>query len=48
MIKMKVQIAIKGSELHVSGKKRDDLQKVIEFIKNMKNPQPLQYINFRD
>ncbi len=47
-IKMKVQIAIKGNELHVSGKKRDDLQKVIEFIKNMKNPQPLQYINFRD
>ena len=47
-IKMKVQISIKGNELHVSGKKRDDLQKVIEFIKNMKNPQPLQYVNFRD
>ncbi|MBA13374.1 MAG: YajQ family cyclic di-GMP-binding protein [SAR202 cluster bacterium] len=47
-IKMKVQISIKGNELHVSGKKRDDLQKVIEFIKNMKNVQPLQYVNFRD
>ena len=47
-IKMKVQISIKGNELHVSGKKRDDLQKVIEFIKNMENAQPLQYVNFRD
>jgi uncharacterized protein YajQ (UPF0234 family) len=47
-IKMKVQIAIKGNELHVSGKKRDDLQKAIEFIKDMKNSQPLQYVNFRD
>ena len=47
-IKMKVQIAIKGNELHVSGKKRDDLQTVIEFIKDMKNTQPLQYVNFRE
>ena len=47
-VKMKVQIAIKGNELHVSGKKRDDLQTVIEFIKEMKNTQPLQYVNFRE
>ena len=46
--KMKVQITIKGSELHVSGKKRDELQETITFIKNMDTDQPLQYINFRD
>ena len=46
--KMKVQITIKGSELHVSGKKRDELQETITFIKNMDTEQPLQYINFRD
>ena len=46
--KMKVQITIKGSELHVSGKKRDELQETITFIKNMDTDQPLQYVNFRD
>ncbi len=46
--KMKVQITIKGSELHVSGKKRDELQETITFIKNMGTDQPLQYVNFRD
>ena len=46
--KMKVQITIKGSELDVSGKKRDELQETITFIKNMDTDQPLQYINFRD
>ena len=46
--KMKVQISIKGSELHVSGKKRDELQETIAFIKKMDTNQPLQYVNFRD
>ena len=46
--KLKVQVAIKGPELHVTGKKRDDLQEVIAVIKNMKNKQPLQYVNFRN
>ncbi|NQW23560.1 MAG: YajQ family cyclic di-GMP-binding protein [SAR202 cluster bacterium] len=46
--KMKVQIAIQGTELRVTAKKRDDLQAVIAFIKDMKNKQPLQFINFRD
>jgi uncharacterized protein YajQ (UPF0234 family) len=46
--KIKVQIAIQGSELRVTGKKRDDLQQIIEFVKNMDISQPLQYINFRD
>ena len=46
--KMKVQAAIQGDELRVSGKKRDDLQKTMELIKGMNNDQPLQYLNFRD
>ena len=46
--KLKVQAAIQGEELRVSGKKRDDLQKVIDLIKGLKIDQPLQYVNFRD
>ena len=46
--KIKVQISIQGSELRMSGKKRDDLQETIAFIKEMKIEQPLQYVNFRD
>jgi hypothetical protein len=45
---MKVQLAIQGNELRVTGKKRDDLQEVITFIKDMKNTQPLQFVNYRD
>lgn len=46
--KMKVQVAIQGDELRVSGKKRDDLQAAIAHVRGMKLEQPLQYINFRD
>ncbi len=46
--KMKVQVAIQGAQLRVSGNKRDDLQKVIELIKEQKIHLPLQFINFRD
>jgi len=46
--KTKVQLAIQGNEIHVSGKKRDDLQETITFIKNMEIEQPLQCVNFRD
>jgi len=46
--KMKVQVSIQGSELRISGKKRDDLQETIAFIKEMNIDQPLQYMNFRD
>ena len=47
-MKSKVQIQIQGDELRVSGKKRDELQSVIAFIKNKFDYIPLQYINFRD
>jgi len=46
--KMKVQLAIQGNELRITGKKRDDLQETIAFINGMKNSQPLQFVNFRD
>ena len=46
--KIKVQVAIQGDELHVSGKKRDDLQEAIAVIKEMGIEQPLQYVNFRE
>ncbi len=46
--KTKVQVAIQGDELRISGKKRDDLQGAIALIKEMKVTLPLQYLNFRD
>ena len=46
--KLKVQVAVQGDELRVSGKKRDDLQEAIAFIKEMSLELPLQYVNFRD
>lgn len=46
--KMKVQAAIQGDELRVSGKKRDDLQAAIALVKGLDVDQPLQYVNMRD
>ena len=46
--KRKVQTAIQGEKLRVSGKKRDDLQEVIALLKEAKLDIPLQYNNFRD
>jgi hypothetical protein len=46
--KLKVQVAIQGDELRISGKKRDDLQDAIALVKGLKIEQPLQYVNFRD
>ena len=46
--KMKVQTAIQGEKLRVTGKKRDDLQNVIGLLKDAKLDIPLQINNFRD
>lgn len=46
--KMKVQAAIQGDKLRISGKKRDDLQAVIAMLKETDIGLPLQYENFRD
>jgi len=46
--KLKVQAAIQGDQLRVTGKKRDDLQEVIALLKEGKFGLPLQFKNFRD
>ncbi|MDX2102879.1 MAG: YajQ family cyclic di-GMP-binding protein [Alphaproteobacteria bacterium] len=46
--KIKVQAAIQGDELRVSGKNRDDLQTAIRHVKGLGIEQPLQFTNFRD
>ena len=46
--KMKVQVAIQGEKLRVTGKKRDDLQGVIAMLKDENYGLPLQFNNFRD
>ena len=46
--KLNVQVSIQGTEIRVTGKKRDDLQSTIAFIKEMDIDQPLQYVNMRE
>ena len=45
---MKVQASINGDEVRISGKKRDDLQSMIDLLKQSDIGIPLQYQNFRD
>jgi cyclic-di-GMP-binding protein len=46
--KLKVQAAIQGDQVRVTGKKRDDLQQVIALLKAAEFDMPLQFNNFRD
>ncbi|ABK44179.1 protein of unknown function DUF520 [Magnetococcus marinus MC-1] len=46
--KLKVQAAIQGDQVRVTGKKRDDLQEAIALLKSQSFEQPLQFNNFRD
>lgn len=46
--KLKVQSAIQGEKVRVTGKKRDDLQQTIALLKEAELDLPLQYDNFRD
>jgi uncharacterized protein YajQ (UPF0234 family) len=46
--KIKVQVAIQGDELRVTGKKRDDLQAAISHVKGIDTEMPLQFVNMRD
>ncbi len=46
--KLKVQAAIQGEQVRISGKKRDDLQDAIALLKEQNLEMPLQYTNFRD
>jgi len=46
--KIKVQAAIQGDKVRVTGKKRDDLQTVIGFLEEADVGIPLQFENYRD
>jgi cyclic-di-GMP-binding protein len=45
---LKVQSAIQGEQIRVTGKKRDDLQEVMALLRETKAAIPLQFVNFRD
>ncbi|MBT3308786.1 MAG: YajQ family cyclic di-GMP-binding protein [Gammaproteobacteria bacterium] len=46
--KIKVQAAIQGEKVRVTGKKRDDLQAVMTLLREENLSVPLQFNNFRD
>jgi hypothetical protein len=46
--KLKVQAAIQGEQVRVTGKKRDDLQEAIAVLRGHEFGMPLQFNNFRD
>ncbi|MGD8875023.1 MAG: YajQ family cyclic di-GMP-binding protein [Gammaproteobacteria bacterium] len=46
--RIKVQTSIQGDKVRVSGKKRDDLQRIISELREYSCDLPLQFINFRD
>jgi len=46
--KLKVQTAIQGEQVRVTGKKRDDLQEAIALLRGESLGMPLQFNNFRD
>ena len=47
--KLKVQAQVQGEQVRVTGKKRDDLQQVMQMLRSMEDLElPLQFNNFRD
>ncbi|MGL4446268.1 MAG: YajQ family cyclic di-GMP-binding protein [Shewanella sp.] len=46
--KLKVQAAIQGEKVRVTGKKRDDLQAVMALARESELGQPFQFDNFKD
>jgi len=46
--KLKVQVSIQGEQLRVNGKKRDELQQVMQILRDANLGIPLQFNNFRD
>ena len=45
--KLKVQASVQGDQVRISGKNRDDLQKIIQILKDHEFEIPLQFINYR-
>ncbi|HCR86470.1 MAG TPA: YajQ family cyclic di-GMP-binding protein [Alphaproteobacteria bacterium] len=46
--KMKIEASIQGEKVRITGKKKDDLQAVMQFVKSLPVELPLQFDNFRD
>jgi uncharacterized protein YajQ (UPF0234 family) len=46
-LKLKVSAQYQDEQIRVSGKSRDDLQKVIAHLKAMDYELPLQFVNYR-
>src|SRR5581483_7357185 len=46
--KLKVQAALQGDKVRITGKQRDDLQQAIQLLRSSKLGVPLQFNNFRD
>jgi uncharacterized protein YajQ (UPF0234 family) len=46
--KLKVQSAIQGEEVRITGKQRDDLQDAIQILKEADLGMPLQFVNYRE
>jgi uncharacterized protein YajQ (UPF0234 family) len=46
--KLKVQVAIQGDQVRVTGKKRDDLQAVMQLLRGRDLGIAMQFVNFRD
>ncbi len=45
--KIKVQASIQGDQVRVAGKNRDDLQKVMQMLRDGDYGAPLQFVNYR-
>ena len=46
--KLKVQAAVQGAQVRITGKKRDDLQSVITLLRGKDLDLAMQFVNFRD
>jgi len=46
--KLKVQAALQGDKVRITGKQRDELQQAIQLLRSSKLGVPLQFNNFRD
>ena len=46
--KIKAQASIQGDQVRVTGKKRDDLQQIMQLLREANLGIPLQFNNFRD
>lgn len=46
--KLKIQAAVQGDQVRITGKKRDDLQQIMQLLRERDLGIPLQFVNLRD